>query len=332
MQQRILRAFEPRTAKITVAVVVPAFGVAKQIANVIREMPGWVTHIVVVDDASLDSSGDLASSVGDTRVQVLRHEQNLGVGGAVLTGYRRAVELRSDIIVKIDGDGQMDPAYLIALVSPIAGGEADYTKGNRFLHFPALGKMPIRRRIGNLGLSFMTKAASGYWDVFDPTNGYTAIKADVFEMLEDETIDRRWYFETSMLIALSRIRAVVRDVAIPARYGGEKSSLSEASALVRFPPRLLTAFLRRIWSSHFVSDFSPLALFVIIGGPLLVFGIVWGTYQWVHSAMTGTEASTGTVMIAILPLILGTQLIIQAFVIDIQGPPRSPVGRPIRDE
>jgi dolichol-phosphate mannosyltransferase len=331
MRQRALRTFEPQSTSLAVAVVIPAFGVAKHIGDVIREIPDWVTQIVVVDDASSDNSGNTAASTQDSRVQVLRHEKNLGVGGAVLTGYHRAVELNADIIVKIDGDGQMDPAYLIALVAPIAAGEADYTKGNRFLHFAALAKMPIRRRIGNLGLSFMTKAASGYWDVFDPTNGFTAIKADVFEMIEEETIDRRWYFETSMLVALSRIRAVVRDVAIPARYAGEKSSLSEASALVRFPPRLLTAFLQRIWSSYFVSDFSPLALFAILGVPLLLFGLSWGTYHWVHSAITSTEASTGTVMIAILPLILGTQLIIQAFVIDIQSPPRSPVGRPLRD-
>jgi dolichol-phosphate mannosyltransferase len=330
-QQRTLRALAAPSAALSVAVVIPAFGVGDHVAKVIREVPGWVTHIVVVDDASKDGSGDRAASVGDPRVEVLRHTQNLGVGGAVLTGYRHALQLGADIFAKVDGDGQMDPMFLSALVGPIAAGDADYTKGNRFLHFADLAKMPIRRRIGNLGLSFMTKAASGYWDVFDPTNGYTAIKADVFERLEDETIDRRWYFETSMLIALSRVRAVVRDVAIPARYAGEKSSLSEASALRRFPPRLLRAFLRRIWTSYFVSDFSPLALFAIIGVPLFLFGLTWGTYQWIHSAMVGVEASTGTVMLAILPLILGTQLLIQAFVIDIQSPPRSPVGRPLHD-
>jgi glycosyltransferase involved in cell wall biosynthesis len=330
-QQRTLRALDAPSTTLSVVVVIPAFGVAEHVAKVIGEVPGWVTHIVVVDDASKDGSGDLAASVGDSRVEVVRHPQNLGVGGAVLTGYHRAVELGADIIVKLDGDGQMDPTYLTALIAPIAAGEADYTKGNRFLHFSALGKMPMRRRIGNLGLSFMTKAASGYWDVFDPTNGYTAIKADVFEMLEDGSIDRRWYFETSMLIALSRIRAVVRDVAIPARYAGEKSSLSEASALRRFPPRLLGAFFRRIWTSYFVSDFSPVALFAIVGLPLFLFGLIWGTAQWIRSASVGVEASTGTIMIAVLPLILGTQLLIQGFVIDIQSPPRSPVGRPLRD-
>ncbi len=312
----------------TVAVVIPAFKVAEQIGAVIREMPTLVAHIIVVDDASPDRSGDAAAAVGDPRVQVVSHERNLGVGGAMLTGYRRALEVDADIVVKIDGDGQMDPTQLTELVRPIVRGEADYTKGNRFLHAAALKRMPIRRRIGNLGLSFMTKAASGYWDVFDPTNGYTAIDARVFEMLEESLIDRRWYFETSMLLALSRVRAVVRDVAIPARYGQEKSSLSESAALLGFPPRLFSAFLQRIWYSYFVTDFSPLALFLIAGVPLTLFGLLWGIDHWIASARTGVEASTGTVMIAVLPLILGAQLLMQAFVIDIQsGSRRSPVAR-----
>jgi dolichol-phosphate mannosyltransferase len=317
---------EAMSRRKNIAVVIPAFKVAERIGSVIAEVPAAVMHIIVVDDASPDTSGDRARVAADPRVEVIRHEHNFGVGAATLTGYRRARELGADIVVKIDGDGQMDLTYLSELIEPILEGDADYTKGNRFLHGSALKQMPLRRRLGNLGLSFLTKAASGYWDMFDPTNGYTAIDARVLDLLDESSIDRRWYFETSMLIALGRIGAVVRDVSIPARYGQEKSSLSEASAFVRFPPRLLSALLQRIWLTYFVRDFSPLALFLITGVPLLLFGLFWGVYHWSASAKTGVEASTGTVMIAVLPLILGTQLLIQAFVIDIQGPRRAPLG------
>jgi len=311
----------------TVAVVIPAYKVAEHIAGVIREMPPLVKHIIVVDDASPDGSGERAAGVGDPRVEVIRHERNAGVGGAMLTGYRRAAELGADVVVKMDGDGQMDPTYLAAIIEPVLAGEADYAKGNRFVHLSALRRMPLRRRIGNLGLSFMTKAASGYWDVFDPTNGYSALDASVLEMLDADAIDRRWYFETSMLIALGRAHAVVRDVPIPARYGSEKSSLSETGALLGFPRSLFSALLRRLWIDYFVMDFSPLALFLLTGVPLLLFGVLWGAYHWIQSATTGVEASTGTVMIAVLPLILGVQLLIQGFVIDIQRPAPSPIGR-----
>ena len=208
---------------------------------------------------------------------------------------------------------------------PIIRGGADYAKGNRFVHTRELARMPAPRRVGNTGLSFLVKAASGYWQVFDPTNGFTAIHARALEALDWEGIGERWFFETSMLIELGLVGAVVRDVYMPARYGAEKSSLSIGEALVSFPPRLLARTLRRIWLCHFVQDFTPLALFLLAGALMVGFGTMWGIAHWIESAQTGVPASTGTVMIAVLPLILGTQLLLQSLVLDMQNAPKAPL-------
>jgi dolichol-phosphate mannosyltransferase len=312
---------------VRVAVVIPAFRVARHIEKVVRGIPGFVSDIVIVDDASPDGTADAVAGLRDQRVRLLRHERNGGVGAAMITGYRHALELGADVVVKMDGDEQMDPAYLVPLLEPILAGEADYTKGSRFFHTRQLRQMPLLRRIGNLGLSFLTKASSGYWDVFDPTNGYTAIHRRVLEMIEWNNVDRRWFFETSMLIELNLARAVVRGVQIPARYADETSTLSAASALIRFPRKLLAAFFRRLWLQYFVREYSPVSLFLTTGLPLSAFGFLWGAVHWAQSAKTGVAASTGTVMVAVVPLILGFQLLLQAVSLDIQNTPRTPLSR-----
>ena len=185
--------------------------------------------------------------------------------------------------------------------------------------------MPIIRRIGNAGLSFLTKAASGYWNIFDPTNGYTAIHSSIVPLLEKDKLHRRYFFESSMLMELGMIRAVIRDVQIPAKYHDEVSSLSEWKALVEFPPRLLAGFLRRILIQYFVRDFGVFSLLLVLGLGFSAFGLFFGLYHWYLSAITRTIASTGTVMIAVLPLILGSQLLIQSVIVDMQNVPREPL-------
>jgi glycosyltransferase involved in cell wall biosynthesis len=167
-----------------IAVVIPAYRAERQILKVLSGIPSFVSFIVVVDDCSPDTTAELVRNHTDPRIHLVSHSANQGVGGAVLTGYNRALELGAEIIAKMDSDDQMDPAYLIPLLAPILTGQADYTKGNRFLHVNELQSMPLIRRIGNAGLSFLTKAASGYWNIFDPTNGYTAIHASIIPLLE----------------------------------------------------------------------------------------------------------------------------------------------------
>jgi len=307
-----------------VAVVIPAYRAARTIENVIAGVPSFVRHIVVVDDGSPDETADVVRRAGDPRVELVAHETNQGVGGAVMTAYQRAVQLGAEIIAKMDADGQMDPDYLLQLITPIVLGEADYTKGNRFLHERELRAMPGRRRFGNSGLSFMTKLASGYWSVFDPTNGYTAIHASLVPLLATATVAKRFFFESSMLLNLSLLRAVVRDVYIPARYGAG-SHLSESRAAVQFPFQLFRGFLRRLRLQYFVRDFTAVSLYIVFGLVLTLFGTVWGLWHFLISAQSGVVATTGTVMIAVLPLIVGVQLLLQAVTLDIQSAPTMPL-------
>ena len=308
-----------------IAVVIPAYRAEKFIVKILSGIPQFVSYIVVVNDCSPDRTAELVQAHHDARVCLISHETNQGVGGAMLTGYRKAIELGAKIIVKIDSDDQMDPAHLIPLIAPILLGQADYTKGNRFLHANELKKMPSTRRIGNAGLSFLTKAASGYWNIFDPTNGYTAIHASLIPLLDNARIHRRYFFESSMLIELGMNRAVVRDVYIPARYGDELSSLSVWKTLFEFPPRLFSGFLRRFVVQYFIRDFGVVSLLFLTGLILSVFGFVYGANHWRQSIVTGSPASTGTVMVATLPLILGSQLLIQALIADIQSVPKEPI-------
>jgi dolichol-phosphate mannosyltransferase len=306
-----------------VAVVIPAYRASAHIGEVLRGIPPFVTWIVVVDDCSPDDTAAVVEEHAqrDSRIRLLRHAKNQGVGGAVMTGYAEASRLGAEIIVKMDSDGQMDPRYLLPLIASIAGGQTDYAKGNRYFHARQLRSMPLTRRIGNLGLSFLTKLASGYWNLFDPTNGYTAIHASLIPLLDKDSTAKRYFFESSMLIELSLLRAVVRDVCIPAKYGEETSRLSEFASLLEFPRRLLRGFLRRIWIQYFVRDFGIASIFAIVGSLLLLFGAVFGGWHWWSSAETMTPTPTGTVMLAVLPIILGMQLLLQAVVADMKNMP-----------
>ena len=310
-----------------VCVVIPMYCVAEHIQGVIRGLPDWVWRIVLVDDASPDDSAGLALAVGDPRVVLVRHTQNQGVGGAMLSGFNQAAALGAALMVKMDGDGQMRPEYLERMVSPILSGRANYVKGNRFYHTRNITQMPLARRVGNMALSFLTKMASGYWNVFDPTNGYLALDSQVFQELDQGRIHRRYFFESSMLVELNLARAVVTEVTMPAHYAGEKSSLSLGRVLLEFPVLLVRGFLRRIWFQYFVLDFSVGSLLMILGLLMTLFGAIWGGIWWRNSIMTGQTASTGTVMLAALPLILGFELLLQALIFDVQNIPRTVMAR-----
>jgi glycosyltransferase involved in cell wall biosynthesis len=310
-----------------VCVIIPMYKVEEYIQDVIREIPVWVWRIIIVDDASPDKSAQLALDTDDERVLLVRNEENLGVGGAMLRGFSKAVKIGATILVKVDGDNQMPLDYLPALLDPILSGKADYVKGNRFVHSKMIHQMPFKRRIGNIGLSFLTKVASGYWNIFDPTNGYTALDGDVFIRIDQSNISQRYFFETSMLIELNLLRAVVADVPMPARYPHAFSTLSIGKIIRDFPPLLLHGFIRRILLQYIILDFSVPSLFAILGILLCTFGSIWGGTSWVRSIQTGVPATTGTVMISVLPIILGFQLLLQATVADMQNAPEVVISK-----
>lgn len=314
-------------APARVVVVVPAYRVEREIGAVLRELPPWVQHVVVVDDASDDGTGAAVEAVGDARVELLRHPTNRGVGGAMRSGFARALELRADVVVKMDGDGQMDPRALPELVAPLLRGEADYTKGNRFRDLTALADMPPLRRAGNMALSFLVKAATGYWHCFDPTNGFVAIRGEVLAALPLGRVDRSYYFETSMLERLYLLGAVVRDVPIPARYGSERSQLSIPRVLVEFPARLARGLVRRLVLKNFLYDFGMESVYLLLGVPMLAFGVLYGGINWVRYARAGVGAPVGTVMVAALLVLLGFQLLLSAVAIDLASEPSEPLCR-----
>jgi glycosyltransferase involved in cell wall biosynthesis len=313
---------------IRVVTVIPAFNVAGTIARVAEQMPPLVSHIIIVDDASTDGTVAVVEQLAarDVRVELIRHQANGGVGAAMVSGFRRALELDAAIVVKVDGDGQMPLAFLPRLIEPLLDGRADYVKGNRFRDRKEIRQMPPLRRFGNLVLSFLAKAATGYWNCFDPTNGYTAIRGEVLAALPLEKVDRRWFFEISMLTRLYLLGAVVRDEAIPARYEGAPSSLSVAHVVRDFPARLLYAFARRIVLRYFVYDFSVVSLHIAGGLPLFLGGLLFGGYKWYWYASHQIAAPTGTVVLAAVMLILGFQLLLSATMLDLAAVPNEPIN------
>ena len=305
-----------------IAVVVPAYNEARHVGEVLRGMPEWVDTIVAVDDCSIDDTLSAIQLCNNARVVAIQTTGNQGVGGATMTGYAKALEIGCDIVVKMDGDGQMSAAHLPLLLDAVVDQGYDYAKGNRFLAGESLAQMPRHRLIGNVVLTFVNKLASGYWHVFDPQNGYTAIKADALRHLDLKSIHKRYFFENDMLIALNFHNFRVRDVAIPAHYGEEESDLSPFKTGITFPLLFIPRFWRRIYQKYVLRDFSPIALFLIMGLLLLTWGVFFGVYHWIKSVLTGHPATTGTVMFAVLPLILGFQLVLEAIVLDIRETPK----------
>jgi glycosyltransferase involved in cell wall biosynthesis len=305
-----------------VHVVIPAYNVAPHLGAVLRGIPAFVDTVTVVDDGSTDDTAEAAKNVGDPRVTVLDSPTNEGVGGAMARGFEHALAQGEGIIVKMDGDGQMDPADLPRLLEPIVDGRCDYAKGNRFLRSRELDIMPRARLAGNFVLTFLTKLASGYWNVFDPQNGYLAITSSTLRLLDLGRLSRRYFFENDMLINLNIFDARVCDVAMPSRYGTERSSMRLGRILCSFPFHLFRGYWHRFYRKHVLRDFSPVALFMLTGLPLLAWGTGFGLYTWGQSWLQNQFASTGTVMLSVLPFLVGFELVLQALVLEIRDTPR----------
>jgi glycosyltransferase involved in cell wall biosynthesis len=307
---------------LVVHAVVPAYNEAEHVGAVVRTMPALVDRIFVVDDSSTDGTARVAEGCADPRVTVLRTPRNLGVGGATVLGYRHALEAGAEIVVKMDGDGQMPPSALPALLDAIVVRGADYAKGNRFLRREVVHRMPLERIVGNVVLTFLTKLASGYWHVFDPQNGYTAVRASALRVLPLERLHPGFFFENDMLVRLNVHDFRVADVSMPPVYDGAPSHLSILAVVSTFPLLLLRRFFHRVVQKYVIHDFSPIALFLFVGLASLAFGIVLGVTLWVHGVSTGRPTPTGSIILVLLALVVGFQLCLQAIVLDIQATPR----------
>jgi len=312
---------EPR-----IAVVIPCFKVAKHILGVIQHIGREVSQIYVVDDCCPEQTGRwVEEHCTDPRVRVIFNTENKGVGGAVMTGYVAALADDMSVIVKVDGDGQMDPRLIPDFVAPILSGQADYTKGNRFFDLEEIRQMPSTRLFGNTALSFMTKLSSGYWDLFDPTNGYTAVHAEVVRYLPLHKISTRYFFETDMLFRLNTLRAVVVDVPMDARYADEVSNMKISRIAGEFLTKNLRNMVKRIFYNYYLRDMSLASFELPVGIILLLFGTTFGIWHWAESVHSGIVTSAGTVMLSALPVLIGIQFILAFIGYDVQSIPKRPL-------
>ena len=315
------------------AVVVPSYKVRTHVLDVIARVPPLVERIYVIDDKCPQQSGQFVQEqCTDSRVRVIFHEENQGVGGAVRTGYRAALEEGMDIVVKVDGDGQMDPALIPHFTRPIERGKADYTKGNRFYRPESLKGMPPIRLFGNAALSFINKLSTGYWSIMDPTNGYTAIHTSVLREMPLHKLEKRYFFETDMLYHLNTMRAVVHDVPMDAVYADEESSLKVSKVLPEFIVKHVNRFFKRYVYLYLLRDFNIGSLYSLLGVVLCGLGVVFGGWAWLRSLTTGQPATSGTVMLAALPLIIGIQFLIAFLHHDVERVPSQPLSEDLTDD
>ena len=295
----------------SVCVVIPAYKVSGQIIKVVESLGPEVSKIIVVDDACPEFSGKLLQqTIVEPRLELIYHSVNKGVGGAVKTGYERAMDLGYEIIIKIDGDGQMDSSKIVELIQPIISNQADYTKGNRFFEIEAVQQMPKVRIIGNLGLTFMTKFSTGLWHIFDPNNGFTAIRGSKLRNLNLDKIDDRYFFESDMLFRLNLAQARVSDVQLPAIYGEEKSNLKVKRILFEFPMKHTRNYFKRIAYTYYLRDFNLASIELPLGVLLSGFGLVFGGYSWINGIITATPTPTGTLILVAMSFLAGLQLIL----------------------
>ena len=316
-----------------IAVAIPCYKVTQHVLGVIAAIGPEVHAIYAVDDACPDHSGNFIQTHNqDPKVKVLFNPENRGVGGAIITAYKAAIADGMDIVVKIDGDGQMNPALLPKFIRPLLRGEADYTKGNRFFRPESVQAMPPVRLFGNAVLSFMTKLSCGYWNLMDPTNGYTAARTCVLAELPLDKLEKRYFFETDMLFRLNTLRAVVKDIPMDSVYADEESNLKIGKVLPEFLKKHASRLWRRYVYNYFVRDFNVGTLYSLFGVLLLTVGTTFGAMHWLDSALSKHPATSGTVMLAALPVLIGIQFLIAFLHYDVSNLPTDTLSNTLAAE
>jgi glycosyltransferase involved in cell wall biosynthesis len=302
-----------------VAVVVPAYNEEKLLPAMIAGVPDFVDRIYVVDDASRDGTAESARRVGDSRVVVIEHERNRGVGAAIATGYKRAIAERIDVTCVMAADGQMDPEDLAHLVEPVARGEVDYAKANRLFTGQAWKVIPRYRYLGNALLSLLTKIASGYWHVADSQSGYTAIRLEMLELLDLDRLYPRYGFPNDMLVRLNVWNARVRDVPSRPIYGvGERSGIRLYRVVPSISWLLLRRFFWRLGAKYVIRDFHPLVFFYVLGFLMTALGLLLGIVETVLR-LKGNDLTAASVVLVALLLISGSQFTLFAMWFDMES-------------
>ena len=300
----------------TVAVVVPAYDEEKLLPETLAGIPEFVDRIYVVDDASRDGTAVVAA--GDGRVQLIRHEQNRGVGAAIVTGYRQAIVDRVDVTCVMAADNQMPPDELEAIARPVVDGDADYAKANRLVSGEAWQLIPHARYLGNAMLSLLTKIASGYWHVADSQSGFTAVSLATLERLDLDRIYPRYGFPNDMLVHLNVVEARVRDVPSRPVYNvGEQSGIRYSRVIPAISWLLLKAFFWRMWQKYVIRDFHPLVFFYVFGIAMFLAGLGLGIAEVVLRIL-GNPIPPATVVLVALLLLFGSQFTLFAMWFDLE--------------
>jgi glycosyltransferase involved in cell wall biosynthesis len=302
-----------------VAVVVPAYDEEHLVVDTLAGIPEFVDRIYVVDDASRDATAERAEGVGDPRVEVIRHERNRGVGAAIVSGYRRALEEGVDVACVMAADNQMDPSELQSLVEPVARGEVEYAKANRLFSGEAWNVIPHTRYLGNAILSLLTKIASGYWHVADSQAGYTAVSREALADLDLDRLYPRYGFPNDVLVHLNVQNARVRDVRSRPIYDvGEQSGIRLRSVVPRISWLLFKGFWWRMGHKYVIRDFHPLVFFYAFGVLMTLAGFVLGLVE-VVLRIAGNEITTPTIVLVAVLFIAGLQLTLFAMWFDMEA-------------
>jgi glycosyltransferase involved in cell wall biosynthesis len=294
-----------------IAVVIPSYKVSKSLPAVVQSLGSEISIIIVVDDSCPEKSGEiLLKKISDPRVILLTNEINLGVGGATIRGFAHIISefQQISVVVKVDGDGQMDTSKILELINPIVDGKYDYAKGNRFIDFESIQEMPKIRVLGNAILSIFSKFSSGYWHILDPNNGYLAISTTALRKIPLSKVDKRFFFESDMLFRLNLINARVIDVPMKAKYGDEISNLKIRSTIFKFLTCHSKNFTKRITYKYFLQGMSVGSIELISGIAFLGFGVIFGLHTWINA--NGVAAPTGSIVLSSMTIILGFQMLL----------------------
>jgi glycosyltransferase involved in cell wall biosynthesis len=320
------------TEKTNIVVVIPAYKVSRHILPLLELIGPEVSRIIVVDDACPENSGLIVQQYSsDPRVEVLQHQINLGVGGATKTGIQAAIVYGATVIIKVDGDGQMDPRLIPKFVEPITLRKADYVKGNRFFSIEHINTMPKTRIIGNLILSFYSKLSSGYWNILDPNNGYIAINSEAARNLPLDKVSNRYFFESDMLFRLNLLRAKIVDMPMRSKYASEVSNLKIIPTIFEFSFKHLRNFLKRIVYTYFVRDLNLASLQLSFGLVLSIFGFAVGSHGWWNAYQIGESTNTGTLILTAMSILSGLQLVLGFFSYDMSNVPRETISDVLSD-
>lgn len=315
-----------------ISIIIPCYKVRDQILSVLKKIPFDKIHIVyLIDDAcpmqSLEVVKKNLNLFEPNKIVILKNKNNLGVGGATKLGYQQAIKDNMDIAIKIDGDDQMDLKHIDRLIRPILSKDCDYTKGNRFYSFENLKGMPGIRVFGNAGLTFLAKFSSGYWSISDPTNGYTAISVDILKLLPLEKISNRYFFENDILFRLNTIKAKVKDIPMPSLYKNEISNLNISSSIFEFFFKLSRNLFKRIFYNYYLRSINIGSFTLPLSIVLLYNGLINGYFRWSQALETNVSTPTGTIMIYILSIVIGTQFFLNFLDNDIRLEPKESLSK-----